>query len=90
VTSKNARKSLVLAKPAKNTLSGSTIVRAKRSQQRHVVRAETVRTLCGIDTTKWRERDEVTETTVSCPVCADALKVAAKEAKAESDQKRAR
>jgi hypothetical protein len=80
-TTTTTRKPLVLAKAVRNTLDWSTIVKAKRSQQRHVLLAASTRTLCGIDTAKWRERDDVSETTVTCPVCAAELKAAAKKAK---------
>lgn len=72
------RKPLVLKKAVKNTLDGATNVKAKRSQQRHVLPAGETKTLCGIDTAKWNEQDEVSETTVNCPLCAEALKAQAK------------
>jgi hypothetical protein len=83
-TTKSERKPLVLSKAVKNTLDRSTIVKAKRSQQRHVLPAETSRTICGIDTARWSEHDEVTETTVTCPLCAEQLKALAKKAKDEA------
>jgi hypothetical protein len=73
-TTTPARKPLVLAKPARNTLPDSTIVKATRSQQRHVLPAGETKTLCGMDTAKWSAQDEVSETTVTCPLCAEATK----------------
>ena len=46
------RASLVLAKPIKNSLPGSTLVQAKRSPQVHVLPAGATRTLCAIDVGK--------------------------------------
>jgi hypothetical protein len=77
-TTANARKPLTLKKPVANTLDGTTIVKAKRSPQRHVLPKGEKVTLCRIDTAKWAAQDDVTETTVTCPLCAEALKVEAK------------
>lgn len=49
---------------------------AKRSQQRHVLPADTTTTLCGINVTKWAEQADVNAATTNCPVCASALKAA--------------
>lgn len=76
----NARRPLTLAKPVKNTLEDSTLVKAKRSPQRHVLPAGSERALCGVNPSGWAATDEeFTETTVNWPFCADALK--AKKAK---------
>lgn len=86
-TTTNARRPLTLKKAVANTLDGSTIVKAKRSPQRHVLPAAgaTV-TLCGIDSSKWAGQDEVSDTTVNCPPCGEALKALAKQAKDEANQ----
>lgn len=71
------RASLVLAKPIRNTLEGSTLVQAKRSPQVHVLLAGAKLTLCRIDTSRWNERVDVAgDAKVSCPVCGAAMKAA--------------
>jgi hypothetical protein len=82
-TTTNARKPLTLKKPVANTLDGSTIVKAKRSPQRHVLPKGKTVTLCRIDTGKWAAKDEATETTVTCPLCAEGLKAEALKAEAK-------
>ena len=67
---------LVLDKPVKSTLTGATVVQAKRSQQRHVLPADTTTTLCGINVTKWAEQADVDAATTNCPPCASAVKAA--------------
>lgn len=64
-----------------NTLPNSSMARAKKGTQRHVIAGDETRTLCGIDTTKWSEKVDVEDETVNCPLCAEALKAAAKGAK---------
>jgi hypothetical protein len=77
-----ARRPLTLSKAAKNTLEGSTLVKASRSPQVHVLPAGKTRTLCAIETTKWASQPTVIEDgKITCPLCAEALKAAAKEAK---------
>lgn len=73
---KKPRGPLVLAKPIKNTLTGSTLVKAARSQQIHVLPADTTTTLCGINVTKWAEQADVDAATTNCPLCASAVKAA--------------
>jgi hypothetical protein len=81
-TATTKRAPLALAKGVKNTLDGSTIVQAKGSVQRHVLAAGSETTLCRINTAKWSAKAEVADdATVSCPLCADALKAEAKKAK---------
>ena len=56
-------------------------MQAKRSPQVHVLPADATRTLCNIDTTKWVESVDVDpDAKVTCPLCAKAMKTAAKEA----------
>jgi hypothetical protein len=50
------RKPLVLAKGVENTLPNSSMARAKKGTQRHVIAGDETRTLCGIDTTKCPRR----------------------------------
>jgi hypothetical protein len=80
MSSTTERKPLTLRRPVKNTLDGSTLVRAARGQQRHVLPAKAMTTLCGIDTGKWVELVDVTGEKVNCPPCAAALKALAKKA----------
>jgi hypothetical protein len=70
-----AARRLTLSKPVKNTLDGSTVVKATRSPQSHVlVSGETV-TLCAIDVSKWAAQAELqADAKVTCPLCAKALK----------------
>jgi hypothetical protein len=78
-----ARRALVLARPVKNTLPSSTVVKSKRSPQFHVLPADRTTTLCGIETSKWSTPDEVAAgAKVNCPLCAEALKAEAKAANA--------
>ena len=74
---KGGRKPLVLSRGVKNTLAGSGLTRAKKGAQRHVLASGQTRTLCGIDTTTWQET-VVEDGLVTCPLCAEALKAAAK------------
>ena len=79
------RGSLVLKTGVKNTLADSTITGSKKGAQRHVIRHRETRTLCRIDTFKWVEKAIIEEgELVNCPLCAKALKDAAKAAKAEA------
>jgi hypothetical protein len=74
------RKPLTLKRPVANTLEGSSLVRAARGQQRHVLPAKATTTLCGIDSGKWIELVNVSDEKVNCPPCAAALKALAKKA----------
>lgn len=67
---------LTLDRPVKNTLTGSTVVQAKRSPQVHVLPAGATRTLCNIDTSKWADSTTIEDGKITCPVCAKALKAA--------------
>jgi hypothetical protein len=78
---KGGRKPLVLAKGVKNTLAGSGLARAKKGAQRHVLASGETTTLCGIDSTAWIEKVVEDEQLVTCPLCAKALKEAAKASK---------
>ncbi len=75
-TAAKTRGPLTLDKPVKNTLEGSTLVKAARSQQVHVLPADAKLTLCRIDVSKWSEKTDVDAATTNCPVCASALKAA--------------
>ena len=81
MTDPATRRPLTLTRPVKNTLPASSLVQAKRSPQVHVLPADATRTLCNIDTTKWVESVDVDpDAKVTCPLCAKAMKTAAKEA----------
>ncbi len=83
-TERKPRGPLTLKRPVKNTLDGSSLVQAKRSQQIHVLPADQTRTLCNIDTAKWSDEPTVHETgKVTCPLCAKAMKEAGKPAKGD-------
>jgi hypothetical protein len=82
-TTTNARKPRYLEKGVKNTLPDSTVVHANNPQRHVQVNGET-RTICKIDASRWHSRVEAPDGTVTCPYCADLLKQAAQDAKAEA------
>ena len=80
-TERKPRGPLVLARPIRNTLPHSTLVKATRSAQIHVLPADATRTLCSIDVSKWAAQGEVAEDAkVTCPICAREMKQAVKDA----------
>jgi hypothetical protein len=82
-TAPAATRGPLTTKPVKNTLDGSTIVRATRSPQFHVLPAGETVTLCQIDVTKWSAQADVAEDAkVNCPPCVKAMRAKAAEAKA--------
>ncbi|MGH3079016.1 MAG: hypothetical protein ACRDPZ_12650 [Gaiellaceae bacterium] len=78
---RGGRQPLVLAKGVKNTLAGSGLTRAKKGAQRHVLVSGETRTLCGIDTQSWQEAVVEPDALVTCPLCAQAVKEAARASK---------
>ena len=80
-TERKPRGPLVLARPVKNSIAGSTVVKATRSRQIHVLPSDASVTLCGINTERWAEQVDVdADAKVTCPLCGKAMKAAAKEA----------
>jgi len=83
-TTATKRKALTMKK-GQAIPEGTSAVQAKGSVQVHVLPEGSKKTLCGIIVGNWREQIELDPSTkFNCPLCVEALKAQAKNAKAEA------